>query len=101
MIREYTYNLQGKELKVTIGKVAKQANGSCLVEIEDSIVSEISFEKTPVKELEHIPLESCIQHYNGIKWLGIKPYDYVHGWWCYKSDEHANYILRNYTIKIK
>lgn len=38
MIREYTYNLQGKELKVTIGKVAKQANGSCLVEIEDSIV---------------------------------------------------------------
>ena len=55
----------------------------------------------PVEELEHIPHESCIQHYNGIKWLGIKPYDYVHGWWYYKSDEPANYILRNYTIKIK
>ena len=71
------------------------------IESKNKIVSEISFEKTPVEELEHIPHESCIQHYNGIKWLGIKPYDYVHGWWYYKSDEPANYILRNYTIKIK
>ena len=72
-----------------------------LIESKNKIVSEISFEKTPVEELEHMPHESCIQHYNGIKWLGIKPYDYVHGWWYYKSDEPANYILRNYTIKIK
>ena len=37
------------------------------IESKNKIVSEISFEKTPVEELEHIPHESCIQHYNGIK----------------------------------
>ena len=44
--------------------------------------------KTPIEELEH-PSKKCIKHYNGIKWLGIKPYDYVYGWWYYKSDIHA------------
>lgn len=29
MVREFIYNLSGRELKVTIGKVAEQANGSC------------------------------------------------------------------------
>ncbi|MDO5717546.1 MAG: polyribonucleotide nucleotidyltransferase [Tissierellia bacterium] len=38
MIREYTYNLQGKELIVTTGKVAEQANGSCLVTMGDSVI---------------------------------------------------------------
>lgn len=38
MIREYTYNLQGKDLVVTIGKVAEQANGACLVKMEDSVI---------------------------------------------------------------
>lgn len=71
------------------------------IESKNKIVPEISSRKTPVEELKHIPLESCIQHYNGIKWLGIKPYDYVYGWWYYKSDDPANYILSNYTIKIK
>ena len=71
------------------------------IESKNKIVPEFSFRKTPVKELEHIPLESCIQHYNGIKWLCIKPYDYVYGLWYYKSDDSTNYILSNYTIKIK
>lgn len=38
MIREYTYDLLGKELKITIGKVAEQANGACLMQMGDTVV---------------------------------------------------------------
>ena len=71
------------------------------IESPNRIIPEISFSKTPVSELKHTPSDRCIQHYKGIKWLGIKPYDYVYGWWYYKSDIPANYILSNYTLKIK
>ena len=71
------------------------------IEAKNKIVPECSIHKTPVTKLEHVPLKHCIKHYNGIKWLGIKPYDYVYGWWYYKSDDPANYILSNYTLKIK
>ena len=71
------------------------------IESPNRIIAEISFSKTPVSELKHTPSDRCIQHYKGIKWLGIKPYDYVYGWWYYKSDIPANYILSSYTLKIK
>lgn len=71
------------------------------IESKNKIVPEFSYHKTPIEELEHVPSKKCIKHYNGIKWLGIKPYDYVYGWWYYKSDIHANYILSRYTLKIK
>lgn len=71
------------------------------IESPNRIISEISFSKTPVSELKHTPSDRCIHHYKGIKWLGIKPYDYVYGWWYYKSDIPANYILSSYTLKIK
>ncbi|MEB3429626.1 polyribonucleotide nucleotidyltransferase [Citroniella saccharovorans] len=38
MIKEFKYDLQGKELKITIGKVAEQANGACLVQMEDTVL---------------------------------------------------------------
>ena len=38
MTKEYSYQFKGKELKITIGKVAEQADGACLVQYEDSIV---------------------------------------------------------------
>lgn len=71
------------------------------MESKNKIVPEFAYNKTPIEELEHVPSKKCIKHYNGIKWLGIKPYDYVYGWWYYKSDIPANYILSNYTLKIK
>lgn len=71
------------------------------VESPNRIIPEISLEKTPVEQLEHTPSNRCIKHYKGIKWLGIKPYDYVYGWWYYMSDKPANYILSNYTLEIK
>ena len=71
------------------------------IEAKNKIVPECSMHKTPVEKLEHVPLKHCIKHYNGIKWLGIKPYDYVYGWWYYKSDAPDNYVLNNYTLIIK
>ena len=71
------------------------------IEAKNKIVPECSMHKTPVENLEHVPLKHCIKHYNGIKWLGIKPYDYVHGWWYYMSDDPDNYVLNNYTLIIK
>ena len=71
------------------------------VESPNRIIPEISLEKTPVDQLEHTPSNKCIKHYKGIKWLGIKPYDYVYGWWYYMSDKQANYILSDYTLEIK
>lgn len=71
------------------------------IESQNRIIAEFSFDKTPVNELEHTPSNRCIKHYKGIKWLGIKPYDYVRGWWYYKSDISANYILSSYTLNIK
>lgn len=71
------------------------------IESPNRIIAEISFSKTPVSELEHTPSKRCVHYYEGIKWLGIKPYHYVYGWWYYKSDIPANYILSNYTLKIK
>lgn len=71
------------------------------IEAKNKIVPECSMHKTLVEKLEHVPLKHCIKHYNGIKWLGIKPYDYVYGWWYYKSDDPDNYVLNNYTLIIK
>lgn len=71
------------------------------IESKNKIVPEFAYNKTPIEELEHVPSKKCIKHYNGIKWLCIKPYDYVYGWWYYKSDIPANYIMSNYTLKIK
>lgn len=59
MIQEFTYNLNGKELKVTTGKVAKQANGSCLVQLEDTIILvTATASKNPRGGIDFFPL-SC------------------------------------------
>ena len=59
MIKEFTYDLAGKELKVQTGKMAKQANGSCLVQIEDTqILVTATASKTPREGIDFFPL-SC------------------------------------------
>lgn len=59
MIKEYIYNLQGKELKVTIGKVAEQANGACLVECGETVVLvTATASKEPRDGIDFFPL-SC------------------------------------------
>lgn len=59
MIKEYKYDFQGKEMKVTIGKVAEQANGACLIECGDTVVLvTATASKQPREGIDFFPL-SC------------------------------------------
>ncbi|WP_099203193.1 polyribonucleotide nucleotidyltransferase [Miniphocaeibacter massiliensis] len=59
MIKEYKYNLLGKEIIVTIGKVAEQANGACLVQCGETIVLvTATASKEPRQGIDFFPL-SC------------------------------------------
>ena len=37
--------------------------------------------RTDITTLDEKPMDKYINHSNGCKWLGIKPYDYVLGWY--------------------
>ena len=59
MIKEYRYDLLGKEIKVTIGKVAEQADGACLVQCGETIVLvTATASKQPRDGIDFFPL-SC------------------------------------------
>lgn len=59
MVKEFIYNLSGRELKVTIGKVAEQANGSCLVQCGETVVLvNVCASKEPREGVDFFPL-SC------------------------------------------
>jgi len=56
MEKIYKYNLAGKELEVTFGKVAEQANGSCLVKYGDTIVLVTATMSSPREGMNFFPL---------------------------------------------
>lgn len=59
MVREFIYDLSGRKLKVTIGKVAEQANGSCLVQCGETVVLvNACASKEPREGVDFFPL-SC------------------------------------------
>ncbi|HHX71021.1 MAG: polyribonucleotide nucleotidyltransferase [Miniphocaeibacter sp.] len=59
MIKEYKYDLLGKEIIVTIGKVAKQANGSCTIQCGETVVLvTATASKEPREGIDFFPL-SC------------------------------------------
>lgn len=59
MEREFNYDLQGKNLNISIGKVAGQANGSCLVRMEESVIMvNVTAADKPREGVDFFPL-SC------------------------------------------
>lgn len=57
MEKIYTMDLAGSELKVTIGKVAEQANGECLVQYGDTVVLvTATSSKEPREGIDFFPL---------------------------------------------
>ncbi|WP_300410550.1 polyribonucleotide nucleotidyltransferase [Lagierella sp.] len=59
MIKEFKYNLAGKEIIVTTGKVAKQANGACLIQSGETIILvTATASKQPREGVDFFPL-SC------------------------------------------
>lgn len=59
MTKEYSYQFKGQELKITIGKVAEQADGACLVQYGESIVLvTVTASDQPREGVDFFPL-SC------------------------------------------
>lgn len=59
MERTFQYDLAGRELNVTIGKVAEQANGACIVRYGDTVVLvTATASKEPREGIDFFPL-SC------------------------------------------
>ena len=57
MEKTYTMDLAGSQLKVTIGKVAEQANGACLVQYGDTVVLVTATSSSKPREgLDFFPL---------------------------------------------
>lgn len=56
--------------------------------------------KTPINELDEKSMDKYINHSNGCKWLGIKPYDYVLGWYITTKRKKVTYFLNNANIKV-
>ena len=57
MERQFKYNLAGRDLVVTIGKVAEQANGACLVQHGDTVVLvTATASKEPREGIDFFPL---------------------------------------------
>lgn len=56
--------------------------------------------KTLISELKEQPLKKYIKHDCGNKWLGIKPFDYVQGWYITNEQNAVKYIFKNFRIKI-
>lgn len=57
MEKQFHYNLAGSKLSVTIGKVAEQANGACLVQYGDTVVLvTATASKEPREGIDFFPL---------------------------------------------
>ena len=57
MEKQFSYNLAGTEFIVTIGKVAEQANGACLLQYGDTVVLvTATASKEPREGIDFFPL---------------------------------------------
>lgn len=57
MEKKFQYNLDGKEVTVTIGKVAEQAGGACLIQYGDTVVlTSATSSKKPREGIDFFPL---------------------------------------------
>ncbi|WP_313756521.1 polyribonucleotide nucleotidyltransferase [Tissierella sp.] len=57
MERKFQYKLAGRDLTVTIGKVAEQANGACMVQYGDTVVlATATASKEPREGIDFFPL---------------------------------------------
>ena len=62
---------------------------------------ELTYKDIYVEDLEEPVLDKCIKRTSGFRLLGIKPTEYVNGWYCLKRRENVKYMLNGYKIIIK
>ncbi|MFB0972010.1 MAG: polyribonucleotide nucleotidyltransferase, partial [Neofamilia sp.] len=57
MEKKFSYDLAGRKLEVSIGKVAEQASGACLVTYGDTVVlTTATASKAPKEGIDFFPL---------------------------------------------
>ncbi|NBI07909.1 polyribonucleotide nucleotidyltransferase [Senegalia massiliensis] len=62
MEKNFEYTLAGKKLSVTVGKVAEQANGACLIQYGDTVVlATATASKAPKEGIDFFPLSVDFQ----------------------------------------
>lgn len=81
-------------------KVYLDENGALHIS-GNELVWEFREDKTNVETLNDKPAASYIKRTNGSNWLGVKPYDYVQGWYALENTVPIKYILNLYTICLK
>lgn len=57
-------------------------------------------DRIDINNLKYKVREKDIKHYDGFKLIGLKPFDYVYGWYAYEAKNNVNYTFKNYAIKI-
>lgn len=80
-------------------QVRKMPDGELRIQGEE-LNWRCAISKTPINELDEKPMDKYINHSNGCKWLGIKPYDYVLGWYITTKRKKVMYFLNNANIKV-
>jgi hypothetical protein len=68
----------------------------------DSLIYSIATYKTNVEDLDEDmkPSKKFVKQSKGCKWLGIKPYKYVLGWYALARQNYRTFILSSYVINI-
>lgn len=67
----------------------------------DQLIWKYTPEKINIENLNETVSELGVHHSDGIKWLGIKPYSYVYGWYRLENPYPAQFLLNTYKIRIQ
>lgn len=83
-------------------KVSINEHNNLVIEGEP-LIFDFALDRTNINELTYKPCKRYIEKYvpnKFYRFFGAKPYEYVHGWWAYRSGESSKYILNNYKIRL-
>lgn len=80
-------------------QVQKMPDGELIIQGEE-LTWRCATTRTDITILDEKPIDKYINHSNGCKWLGIKPYDYVLGWYITTKRKKVTYFLNNANIKV-
>lgn len=69
----------------------------------EPLIFDFALDPININELTCKPCKRYIEKYvpnKFYRFFGAKPYEYVYGWWAYRSEKRNKYILNNYKIKL-
>lgn len=67
----------------------------------DQLIWRLAINKINLSDIEEPVSDKSIRYSKGNKFFGIKPMEYVEGWYRLKNPKPAKYMLSNFKIIIK